>query len=349
MTISSLNNDKYLVLCCGGPVMSEFKIISATNESVELVSLKNELQPRPKFIEMFGSVGDYGKIIFEKITLIDLVIWISYYKMFSEIRFYAEVPTPILEAHTTLENRMVQSLGKKTESILEKDEFNITYAPYMENDVLFPKGGEYTTFDIHPSENLLEKLATDFHELERFLNKREQEPQKLHQFFKQRNFLNTEMISLVKRIIQYTQDPYCSRPLTEFLASELLTLFLLRTEGGWMPERYNTRNHDAIIYAREIIQHEAMNFDDEDLFSTEARLAQKVGLSIFQLRQGFRRAFGVSPHQMGLEIRLKKAEELLREEHVTVLDAALKTGFKSREGFSRAFKRVRGINPGAKL
>lgn len=329
--------------------MSEFKIISATNESVELIPIEKEIRPRPKFIETFGSVGDYGKIVFEKIALIDLVIWISRYKMFNEVRFYAEVPHPILEAHTTLENRMVQSLGKKTESILERDEFNITYAPYMENSVLFPKGGEYVTFDIHPSEKLLQKLAADFHELERFINKREQEPQKLHQLFKQRNFLNIEMLSLVARIIQHTNDPHCSRPLTEFLASELLTLLLLRTEGGWMPERYNSRNHDALMYARDIVLHEARHFDDEDLFSTESRLADRVGLSIFQLRQGFRRAFGISPYQMGLEIRLKKAEQLLKEEHITVLDAALKTGFRSREGFSRAFKRVRGVNPGTRL
>lgn len=321
-----------------------FKIITSINEAVELVHFA-DVSP---FIEHFGNLGEYGTMQFKKISLGDITLWISEYKMAYETVFYAEVDRPILEAHITLNNRMVQSLGKRKSSIFDDKEFNITYAPYMENKVLFPAGGLYATLDIHPSEQLLEKFSADFPFLHQFLNKKIQKKENVLQLMGHRSFLNFEMENLVFKILKYISDPYPSKLLLNLWATELLSLFLLRSQSNIFPQyRHHNRHIDALIHAKKIVETEARTFDDENLFSSELMIAEKVGLSLYQLRTGFQRTFGMPIYRLNFEIRLQKARELLRTKQYTVLAVALMTGFRSREGLARAFKRFYGITPGS--
>jgi AraC-like DNA-binding protein len=325
-----------------------FKIITSINEAVELIPIiENPLDQSP-FIEQFGNLGDYGSMRFKKITLTDITLWISEYRMTYETVFHAEVDHPILEAHITLNNRMVQSLGKRKNSIFDDREFNVTYAPYMENKVLFPAGGAYTTFDIHPSEKLLEKFSVDFPFLNHFLNKKIQQKENILQLMGHRSFLNFEMENMVTKLLDYLSDPFPSKTLLTIWSMELLTSFLLRSQNNTYPQyRYHNRHVDALIHAKEIVEWEAKTFEDENLFSSELMLAEKVGLSIYQLRTGFQRTFGLPINQLRLEIRLQKARLLLLDGKYSVLDVALRTGYTSREGFARAFKRYYGITPGS--
>jgi len=325
-----------------------FKIITSINEAVELIPiLNNPLNPL-SFVEEFGNLGDYGSMRFKKISLTDITLWISEYRMTYETVFHAEVDQPILEAHITLNNRMVQSLGKRKNSIFDDREFNVTYAPYMENKVLFPAGGAYTTFDIHPSEKLLERLSVDFPFLNQFLNKKIQQKENILQLMGHRSFLNFEMENMVKKLLDYASDPFPSKTLLTMWAMELLTLFLLRSQNNIYPQyRHHNRHIDALIHAKEIVEWEARTFDDDNLFSSELGLAEKVGLSIYQLRTGFQRTFGLPINQLRLEIRLQRARLLLSDGRYSVLDVALKTGYQSREGFAKAFKRYYGTTPGS--
>ncbi|MFT4152254.1 helix-turn-helix transcriptional regulator [Parafilimonas sp.] len=323
-----------------------FKILSSSNESVDIVPVSSMAKPQPGFIETYTNVGDYGSMLFREVTLSDLKLWISRYIMNYETVFYAEVPGPILEAHITLKNRMVQSLGRRNDTILDNREFNITYAPFMENRALFPVGGEYLTFDIHPKEPVLEKWSKDFPMLDRFLDKKEQKLQHAIQLFGQRSFLDPEMGYVVNKILGHLALPDASRALTEALALELLAMFLLRSQGNNIPaERHHNRHTEALLYARAIIEKEANTFDSEELFSTEIQLAEKVGISLYQFKTGFKRLFGVNPYKMNLELRLYKAQKLLRETGGSVLDIAMKTGFQTREGLIRAYKRLFKITP----
>ncbi len=323
-----------------------FKILSSSNENVEIINAGNILNPQPAFIESFASVGDYGNMLFKKIALSQLGIWISRYSMKYETRFYAEVPDPILEAHITLKNHMVQSLGRKSNTILEDREFNITYAPYMENRVWFPAGGEYMTFDIHPDESLLKNWATDFPLLEKFLDRKLHGAEPLIQLFGQRSFLDPEMEYVVRRLLDHLSFPDASRALTEALALELLAMFLLRSQNSSMQmERHHNRHTEALLHARTIIEREATTFDSEELFSTEIQLADSIGLSLYQFKSGFKKLFGINPYKMNLELRLRKAQSLLRDTSYSVFEVAMKTGFHSSEGFIRAYKRQYHITP----
>lgn len=323
-----------------------FKIISSSNEAVDIVQINDTVRIHPSFIETFITRGDYGRIEFQKVSLRDFTLWISRYSMNYETVFYAEVTDPFMEAHITLKNRMVQSIGRSKDTILDNREFNVTYAPYLENKVLFPIGGEYMTFDIHVNESILQKWSVDFPVLEEFLNRRSQEPEYAIHMLKQRSFLDIEMEYLVRRILNYLSMPGPSRALTEALGLELLAMFLLRSlNNKILPKRNQNRHTDSLLHVREIIENEANTFDSEDLFSTEIQLADKVGLSIYQFKTGFKKLFGINPYKMNLELRLRKAQKLLRETGYPVFDIALKTGFQTSEGLIRAYKRYFKITP----
>ncbi|GAB3025330.1 hypothetical protein GCM10027051_32550 [Niabella terrae] len=322
-----------------------FKIKNSINEEVEIIKTPVQPESNARFVEKFASVGQYGEMRFTKISSRLLEFWPSFYKTNYETVFMAEVPHSILEAHITLQNRMVQSLGRSQNTIFEKGEFNMTYAPYMENRTLFPKGGEYATFDIHPSEPILLSLAEDFNVLDQFLEKRETSTEAIH-LYGQKCFIGPEMQILVSRILKNTQLPNCPKMLIDALGSELLVLFLLRSQiTNLTPLRKHHRNIEALLEVRDIIAYEAENYDSEDQFSTELQLAKKVYISLAQLKFGFPKKFGTTPYQMRLELRLKKAQRLLRNTSKSILDVALTTGFQTSEGFIRAYKKHFEITP----
>jgi AraC-like DNA-binding protein len=76
-----------------------------------------------------------------------------------------------------------------------------------------------------------------------------------------------------------------------------------------------------------------------------AHLASLAGMTPFHFAKAFTRHVGVPPHAYQIQIRLRKATDLLAmgKPHVEV---ALETGFCDQSHFCRAFKKKFGITPG---
>ncbi|WP_417067019.1 AraC family transcriptional regulator [Niveibacterium terrae] len=79
---------------------------------------------------------------------------------------------------------------------------------------------------------------------------------------------------------------------------------------------------------------------------TLATLAQRVGLSRWQLIRAFAAATGLTPHAWLLDQRVQRARELLREPGRSLSEIALTTGFADQSHFSRAFKARTAVTPG---
>lgn len=86
-------------------------------------------------------------------------------------------------------------------------------------------------------------------------------------------------------------------------------------------------------------------YDFDDLYDTEVQLAEKVGLSIYQFKTAFKLAFGTGPYQMLQDFRFQKAQKLLFDTSLSILDIALKTGYQSSESFTKAYEKKFGIPP----
>jgi AraC-like DNA-binding protein len=82
----------------------------------------------------------------------------------------------------------------------------------------------------------------------------------------------------------------------------------------------------------------------ESLTLTE--LAEIARLSMYHLIRAFRAEVGLTPHAYLIDVRVRRARELLRAD-VTPAEAALRVGFADQAHLTRAFKARIGVAPGA--
>jgi AraC family transcriptional regulator, glycine betaine-responsive activator len=78
-----------------------------------------------------------------------------------------------------------------------------------------------------------------------------------------------------------------------------------------------------------------------------AELAYLAGSSPRQLQRLFRKNLGTSPLRHYLELRLQKARELLRHTDLPLARIAAECGFRSAARFSKAYRDVYRMAPGA--
>jgi AraC-like DNA-binding protein/mannose-6-phosphate isomerase-like protein (cupin superfamily) len=75
-------------------------------------------------------------------------------------------------------------------------------------------------------------------------------------------------------------------------------------------------------------------------------LAQRTGVTPFQVIRAFREATGLAPHQFLIQVRVERARQLLADGAVPSL-AALMTGFADQSHLTYHFKKHLGITPGS--
>jgi AraC family transcriptional regulator len=59
----------------------------------------------------------------------------------------------------------------------------------------------------------------------------------------------------------------------------------------------------------------------------------------------FKAATGMRPHQYLLKRRIERAEELLKQSGISLVDVALTVGFQTQAHFTTVFKRFAGDTP----
>ena len=80
---------------------------------------------------------------------------------------------------------------------------------------------------------------------------------------------------------------------------------------------------------------------------SQSELASYVGLSRRQLQRLFQQHLGCTPSRQYLQIRLKRARELLHQTGMSLVEIASLTGFVSISHFSRCYKEFYGYAPSA--
>ncbi|MDQ8731678.1 AraC family transcriptional regulator [Bradyrhizobium daqingense] len=90
-----------------------------------------------------------------------------------------------------------------------------------------------------------------------------------------------------------------------------------------------------------------MQYVDENLGAkiTLEQLAAVAGLSRMHFAAQFRAAVGMRPHEYLLKCRIERAQELLKQGDVSLVDTALTVGFQTQAHFTTVFKRFVGDTP----
>jgi transcriptional regulator GlxA family with amidase domain len=78
---------------------------------------------------------------------------------------------------------------------------------------------------------------------------------------------------------------------------------------------------------------------------TSSELATMAGLSVSQFERRFRDAFGTSPRQYLVRIRVDAAAKLLTDTERTVSEIALECGFHDHSHLSRSFRKIMQVTP----
>lgn len=84
------------------------------------------------------------------------------------------------------------------------------------------------------------------------------------------------------------------------------------------------------------------NFDKKTEIEAIARIAN---ISTFHFFRTFKQVFNISPHQYILNLRLKKAAQLLKKRQNSITDIAYQVGFADIHAFSKAFKKNYQVAP----
>ncbi|WP_425358319.1 helix-turn-helix domain-containing protein [Terriglobus saanensis] len=74
-------------------------------------------------------------------------------------------------------------------------------------------------------------------------------------------------------------------------------------------------------------------------------LAAESGYSRGQFLRMFNAAMGCTPHQHILQVRVMRAQELMRQKAFPLSDVAAACGFSSHAHMSRVFHQVLGVTP----
>jgi AraC-like DNA-binding protein len=125
-----------------------------------------------------------------------------------------------------------------------------------------------------------------------------------------------------------------------FHYNEIIALILLRELGlKYTPDHVRTRQKVEKL-------RDAVNADLK-LDWTVAKLASQLNVSTSFLHKLVLRQLGQSPMQMVLQLRMKRAMELLNHTGLSLDHVAEEVGYGTSYAFSDAFLRHSGIRPGA--
>ena len=150
-----------------------------------------------------------------------------------------------------------------------------------------------------------------------------------------------EMTILIKQIFTHS---LMNEPVQLFLESQcsdlvLLYLDLFRKKSNNNVASLASRDIENIREARRIISQRMENPP------SLMELARLTNLNDFKLKRGFRQAFGSTVYGYLKELRLQRAQNIMREQNRSVTQTALLVGYKNIGDFGIAFKNRFGLTP----
>lgn len=142
-----------------------------------------------------------------------------------------------------------------------------------------------------------------------------------------------EQLRLMHRIWKQKQTGY------QYAAASVFYGILEQLAKG------NAKKEDPLVTDKlsETLEYIHRHYADPGL--NVAALAELYGTSTTYFRRIFKQTCGVLPLQYIHNLRLKRAEELLKSGYYTVAEAAYATGFSDPKYFSRFVKKEKGITP----
>ena len=150
-----------------------------------------------------------------------------------------------------------------------------------------------------------------------------------------------EMTILIKQIFTHSLIDEPIQLFLECQCSDLVLLYLdlFRRKSNANTSSLASKDIESIREARHILSQRI------ETPPSLMELARLTNLNDFKLKRGFRQAFGSTVYGYLKELRLQRAQNLMREQNKSVTETALSVGYKNIGDFGIAFKNRFGLTP----
>jgi AraC family transcriptional regulator len=125
-------------------------------------------------------------------------------------------------------------------------------------------------------------------------------------------------------------------------AAHLLAIHLLRFYGTKQPVFQEYGDGLSKTRLKQVIEYIRANIDRD--LSLE-KLAELVQMSTFYFARLFKQSTGYTPHQYIIRCRIDRAEHLLRQGDLSIVEICQQVGFQSQSHFTQLFRKHNGITP----
>lgn len=269
--------------------------------------------------------GLFGTIISQVIAEEGFSIWQHHFFIREACTLSASNEHPRIIINYMVDGQPYTKLpGKRHEALLEVGSYRLFYVPALEQTVSFLEGN-YHCIHIDFDQRLLRERIKS----------------------------SARLLRLLEFIIQDGTKllPYLSGKFNEQTRTDLVDLLFYQGKDS---AAY--KNHIAYrLLMQYLLRHHALNGDLIGLEKyIESNLSEPLRvewLAIFccksesEFYKLFKLHFSKSPHQYILDLRMKKAEELLLRTALSIKDISLLVGFTDTPSFTRAFKQRLGKSP----
>ncbi len=282
--------------------------------------------------------GDFGDYLTQIVTGERFCIQFNIFTILTaDTWLHPFVARSLITLHLMLQGSVRCRLKGFGEAWLHEGSYSLFYIPDGRLHDAWFEPGVYLSFHIDLSPQFLQRLAMKYPELKEVLERlrrRSGEGVRQHS-----THITHEIIRLIEEMkhCPYKEEPDKSWYL-ETRIRELLGLYVQDR-----PTAKEKLFHRTAFLMKKIDYYLESHLDEH---LTIPGIAQRFYLSKSTLQRWFTQYFNKPFHQYLLERRMQQAQILLRETDMTLLEIAIKTGYRDAASFSHAFTRYTGEAPG---
>ena len=250
---------------------------------------------------------------------------------------------PFVEMNFIVEGDLYQTIdGFPGRRLCARGSNNMMFNPgSLEKNELIGYGN-YRTFGVHVNPDRMSELLMAYvPELEKYAEK----------IYAGQPFILESPTPVITAKMKYIFDTIWQYPSPEglkklYIESKILDLLSLQCEGLLQAavKKRNTiprTDIDKLYAARTLLEQQ---LEQPPSLSALSKLCQ---LNEFKLKKGFRELFNTTVYGFVHEMRLTKAQQMIREGQNNISEIAYKLGYSHPQHFQRAFKKQFGVTPGS--
>ncbi|WP_461789463.1 helix-turn-helix transcriptional regulator [Pedobacter sp.] len=278
------------------------------------------------FADIEYTTGDFGTVISQHINGDSFSIWKHDFLIKRSVQLYPYVPVGIHTLNYMLKGNIPCELIDIGKIDLVEGTYNLYYVPPVKQKAWLSTG-EFCCVHIDLKPDYLQELATEFGMLNEFLK------------------FSTAGNAKVVRAKHYPMDGNIKLILMDIIGC--------KRKGVTRNMYLHSRIFDLLlIFSRDLLHEEVqvLRIDDTLLGEVKAfleenyhrpiticELCRRFGVNQVSLSRRFKLSFEITIHIFLMNLRMKKAVQLLKEE-ISIKTIAEKVGYSETAAFSKAFK-----------